>query len=71
MQFQDCIEFNLNNDVGFQGYSPWLELWATACYYFWYWRNIQQHDDSFVYTCKPWEEICHHLEEIKICPLSI
>ena len=55
MQFQDLIEFNLKSDVGPQGYSPWPELWATTCYYFLYWRNIQQHDDSFVYTCKPWE----------------
>ena len=56
MQFQDLIEFNLNSDVGLQGYSPRPELWATSCYYFWYWRNIQQHHDSFVYTCKPWKK---------------
>lgn len=58
----DWIDLNLSSSFGQDEKGFQLELWATACYSLWFWRNKQKHDENFVRPFKLWEFILsnHH-----------
>ncbi|KAK2380517.1 phragmoplast orienting kinesin [Trifolium repens] len=65
VDLHDWIDLNINNKVGRKYGTEWKEIWATACFLLWKWRNKTLHDDEFVIPEKPWQVIVEYVNTYK------
>jgi ribonuclease HI len=47
------FQFNLQGDLDWIADVRWAEFWANVCYYLWYWRNKEIHDENFIRPVQP------------------
>ena len=59
------ISMNLTMSIDGSGGSNWMGLWAHVCYYLWFQRNQQVHNDSFIRPVRPWQFIYHQWQLFK------
>lgn len=54
---QDWINDNFNSRFGWDLNGEWLDVWATTCYYIWFWHNKETHDANYARPPQTWKVI--------------
>jgi hypothetical protein len=65
VELQEWINLNINNKFGQSYGAEWKNIWATACFLLWHWRNKSLHDEEFVNPVKPWQVIVDYVNTYK------
>lgn len=49
--------------LNLDGSMRWSSMWATACYFLWFWRNKEVHEASFTRPRFPWQIITKSVDD--------
>jgi hypothetical protein len=62
--YNEWIATNINISVKIDGGLEWRDVWATTCYYLWFWRNKLKFDLNLTRPTSPSRCILQHVENL-------
>lgn len=49
INFQDWIDFNLQNNLSRRDHEKWQAVWVTSCHTIWFLRNQREHLKDYIF----------------------